>query len=163
MARTAGSGASQADEVLRQVRTLAEGVATGQGLDLVDVQFRREAHGWVLRILIDHPDGVTLDHCQRLSEELGDHLDVEGVIDHPYHLEVSSPGLDRPLTRAQDFLRFAGRPARITTREAVGGQKHFRGKLAGLEDRMVLLDAPAGQRVAIPYDLILKARLQPEF
>ncbi len=163
MGRGVGDGATQAAEVLRRVWPLAETVAGGQGHEVVEVEFRREAHGWVLRIYIDHPGGVTLEHCQRMSEELGDHLDIENLIDHPYHLEVSSPGLDRPLTRETDFTRFAGRPARITTREAVAGQRNFRGRLAGLEDRTVLLEPPDGQRVAIPYDLILRARLEPEF
>ncbi|MFA5026337.1 MAG: ribosome maturation factor RimP [Candidatus Methylomirabilota bacterium] len=163
MARAAGGGASHATEVLRQIRMLAEAVAAGQGLELVEVEFRREANGWVLRIFIDHPGGVSLDHCQRMSEELGDHLDVENCIDHPYHLEVSSPGLNRPLTREEDYTRFAGQAVRLTTREAVDGQKNFRGRLIGVEGRRVLLEQPTGQRAAIPYDLILKARLQPEF
>jgi len=164
MARGTSQGPStQTLEVIRRVRALAERVAAGQGHELVEVEFRREAPGWVLRIYIDHPGGVTLDHCQAMSEELGDHLDVENCIDHPYHLEVSSPGLDRPLTREADFLRFAGQLARISTREAVAGQRNFHGRLAGLEARTVLLDQPDGQRAAIPYDLILKARLQPEF
>ncbi len=117
----------------------------------------------VLHAMADDPGGVTLDHCQRMSEELGDHLDIENLVDHPYHLEVSSPGLDRPLTREADFTRFAGRPARISTREAVAGQRDFRGRLAGLDGRAIVLEQSDGQRVAIPYDLILKARLEPEF
>ena len=153
----------QAAEVLRRVWPLAETVAGGQGHEVVEVEFRREAHGWVLRVYIDHSGGVTLEHCQQMSEELGDHLDIENLIDHPYHLEVSSPGLDRPLTREADFARFAGRAARVTTREAVAGQRNFRGRLAGLEGRAILLEPADGQRIAIPYDLILKARLEPEF
>ena len=163
MKRGGGGNAGQAADVLRGVRPLAEAVAAGQGLEVVQVEFRREAHGWVLRILIDHPGGVTLEHCQRMSEELGDHLDVENLIDHPYHLEVSSPGLDRPLTREADFTRFAGRAVRITTRDAVAGQRNFQGRLSGMDGRSVVLDQAAGGRVAIPYDLILKARLEPEF
>jgi ribosome maturation factor RimP len=163
MGRAVGSGSSQASEVLQRIRPLVEAVAGGQGHEVVEVEFRREAHGWVLRIYLDHPGGVTLDHCQRMSEELGDHLDIENLVDHPYHLEVSSPGLDRPLTREADFTRFAGRPARISTREAVAGQRNFRGRLAGLDGRAIVLEQSDGQRVAIPYDLILKARLEPEF
>ncbi|MBI4537126.1 MAG: ribosome maturation factor RimP [candidate division NC10 bacterium] len=161
MARARG-GASPAADILGRVRPLAETVAAGQGHELVGVEFRREAHGWILRIFIDHPGGVTLDHCQRMSEELGDHLDVEDLIAHPYHLEVSSPGLDRPLTREADFVRFAGRDARIMTREAMAGQRNFRGRLAGQDGRAIILERSDGQRVAIPYDLILKARLEPE-
>jgi ribosome maturation factor RimP len=106
---------------------------------------------------------VALDDCQRVSEELGDHLDVEDFIGCPYHLEVSSPGLDRPLTRDQDFVRFAGQDVRVSTREDVQGRHNFRGRLAGVQDGAVLLDLPDGQRVSIPRELILRARLQPEF
>ncbi len=154
--------AGAAGEVIEQVRGIAAAILLEAGLELVDVEFRREAPGWVLRLYIDRATGVTLDDCQRVSEELGDHLDVAGVIDHPYHLEVSSPGLDRPLTREADFLRFAGHEARISTREAVDGRKNFRGRLAGLEADRVLLDLSEGPRVAIPRGLIAKARLEPE-
>jgi ribosome maturation factor RimP len=111
---------------------------------------------------MDRPGGVTLDDCQRVSEELGDHLDVEDFVGYPYHLEVSSPGLDRPLTRDQDFVRFAGQEARVSTREDLQGRRNFRGRLAGLQDGAVLLDLPDGQRVLIPRELILRARLQPD-
>jgi ribosome maturation factor RimP len=159
----AGSGPRErAAETRERVRALAEPILADQGLELVDVEFRREARGWVLRLYMDRPGGVTLDDCQRVSEELGDHLDVENVIDHPYSLEVSSPGLDRPLTRDADFLAFAGKTAQISTHEAVGGQRNFRGRLAGLEDGAVLLDLTDGRRVAIPRHLIIKARLRGE-
>ncbi len=153
----------RAAEIAARVRTLAEPILADAGLELVEVEFRREAHGWVLRVYMDKRGGVTLDDCQRISEELGDHLDVEDLIDHAYHLEVSSPGLDRPLTRDADFLSFAGKAARITTREAMDGQRNFRGRLAGLRDGAVLLDLDDGRRVAIPRGLIAKARLHPEF
>jgi ribosome maturation factor RimP len=154
--------AGAAGEVVEGVRAIAEGILREAGLELVEVEFRREAPGWVLRLYIDRPGGITLDDCQRVSEELGDHLDVAELIDHPYHLEVSSPGLDRPLTREADFVRFAGHPARISTREPVDGRKSFRGRLAGLEDDRVLLDLDEGPRVAIPRGVIHKARLEPE-
>jgi len=93
---------------------------------------------------------------------LGDHLDVEDFVGYPYHLEVSSPGLDRPLTRDQDFVRFAGQDVRVSTREALEGRRNFRGRLAGWQDGAVLLDLPDGQRVLIPRELILRARLQPD-
>ncbi len=152
----------QAAEIAARVRALAEPILADLGLELVDAEFRREAQGWILRLYMDKPGGVTLDDCQRVSEELGDHLDVEDFIGYPYHLEVSSPGLDRPLTRDQDFVRFAGKDARVSTREDLDGRHNFRGRLAGLQDGAVLLDLSDGQRVAIPRELILRARLQPE-
>jgi len=163
MARPKHPGTSpHAAEIAARFRTLAEPILTDLGLELVDAEFRRETHGWVLRLYMDKPGGVTLDDCQRVSEELGDHLDVEDFVGYPYHLEVSSPGLDRPLTRDQDFVRFLGQEARVSTREDLQGRHNFRGRLAGLQDGAVLLDLPDGQRVAIPRELILRAKLQPE-
>jgi ribosome maturation factor RimP len=162
MGRAKHSGMSaQAAEIIARVRTLAEPILGDLGLELVDAEFRRETQGWVLRLYLDKPGAVTLADCQRVSEELSDHLDVEDFIAYPYHLEVSSPGLDRPLTRDQDFVRFAGQEARVSTRESLQGRHNFRGRLAGVEDGAVLLDLPDGQRVAIPRDLILRARLEP--
>jgi ribosome maturation factor RimP len=163
MARQRHSGGSpHAAEIAARFRAVAEPILDDLGLELVDAEFRREAQGWVLRLYMDRPGGVTLDDCQRVSEELGVHLDVEDFIGYPYHLEVSSPGLDRPLTRDQDFVRFAGQEARVSTREALQGRRNFRGRLAGLQDGAVLLDLPDGQRVVIPRELILRARLQPD-
>jgi ribosome maturation factor RimP len=162
----AGTGPGAVGEVIGRVRALTEAVLPGIGLELVDVEFRREPAGWVLRLYIDRTEAagrVTHEDCRRVSEEVGDHLDVEDLIDHSYHLEVSSPGLDRPLTRAADFTRFAGQAARITTREPLDGRKNFRGRLAGLAEGAVLLDLDEGARVAIPQGLIAKARLAPEF
>ncbi len=163
MVRPAGHGSWQRrPEVLERIRLLAEPILADRGLELVEVEFQREGRGWILRLYMDRAGGVTLDDCQQVSEELGDHLDVEDLIDHPYHLEVSSPGLDRPLTREADFLRFAGKAARITTHEALEGQRNFRGRLAGWEDGMVLLDLAEGRRVRIPRGFIAKARLEIE-
>ena len=152
----------QAAEISARFRALAEPILADLGLELVEVEFRRETHGWILRLYMDRPGGVTLEDCQRVSEELGDHLDVEDFVGHPYHLEVSSPGLDRPLTRDQDFVRFVGQEVRIATRSDLDGRHNFRGRLAGLRDGAVLLDLPDGQRAAIPRELILRARLQPD-
>src|SRR5574341_381970 len=149
-------------EVVERVHRLAHPILADRGLELVEVEFRREGRGWILRLYMDRAGGVTLEDCQRVSEELGDHLDVEDLIDHPYHLEASSPGLDRPLTRDADFLAFAGKAVRVKTREAVVGQRNFRGRLAGLEGGAVLLDLPDGRRVTIPRGVIAKVRLEPE-
>jgi len=163
MRRAAGQGFGQhTAEIVERVRALAEPILTDRGLELVEVEFQREARGWILRLYIDRPGGVILDDCQKVSEELGDHLDVANVIDFPYHLEVSSPGLDRPLTRDADFVAFAGKAARITTREPIEGQRNFRGRLAGLVDGAVLLDLADGRQVRIPRGLIAKARLEIE-
>lgn len=147
--------------VIEQIKSIAIPLVTELGLELVDVEFRREAGGWILRLYIDKPDGVTLDDCQRVSEELGDLLDVENLIHHPYNLEVSSPGLNRPLCREADFLRFTGQRVRVTTSQAVEGQRRFLGVLRGCEDGRVVLEREDGTVVSLPYTLISKARLDP--
>src|SRR3972149_11734692 len=119
------------DLVIERVRSLILPVVESQGMELVDVVFRREARGWVLRLLLDKPGGVTLEDCSEVSEQLSDLLDVEGVIDHPYTLEVSSPGLDRVLKTVQDFMRFTGRLARIQTGAPIGGQRRVSGRVGG--------------------------------
>ncbi len=163
MRRPAGRGPAQRPaEIAERVRVLVNPILTDQGLELVEVEFRREARGWILRLYIDRSGGVTLGDCQKVSEELGDHLDVADIIDSPYHLEVSSPGLDRALTRDTDFVRFAGKAARIVTRDPIEGQRNFRGRLAGLANGVVLLELADGRRVAIPCDHIAKARLEIE-
>ncbi len=149
-------------EIATRVSALVEPILTDQGLELVDVEFQRESRGWVLRLYMDRAGGVTLGDCQRVSEELGDHLDVADIIDYPYHLEVSSPGLDRPLVRDADFVRFAGKAARIVTCDPIERQRNFRGRLAGLVDGAVLLDLADGRQVRIPRELVAKARLEIE-
>ena len=153
---------ARAAEVIGRVRSLAQPLLDENGLELVEVQYRREAQGWILRLFMDRPGGVTLDDCQRVSEQLGDHLDVEDLIDHAYSLEVSSAGLDRPLTRDADFVRFAGRTARIATQEPIQGQRNFRGRLAGMAGEAVLLALPDGRQASIPRDRIARARLEIE-
>jgi ribosome maturation factor RimP len=149
------------DAVVERVRAIALPLLAERALELVDVEFRREAGGWVLRLYVDKRGGVTLGDCQRVSEELSDLLDVEDLVDHPYSLEVSSPGLNRPLAREADFLRFAGQRANVTTVQAIAGQRRFLGVLRGFEGGCVLLEREDGVIVSIPRGLIAKARLAP--
>lgn len=155
-------GSERHGALVERVWALAEPIAREEGLELVDVEFQREARGWVLRVLLERGTGVTLDDCRRVSEQLGDVLDVEDLIEHPYALEVSSPGLDRPLVSEADFVRFAGRRVRVVTREPVEGQRRFRGRLRGLEGAAVVLEREDGVRVAIPRAAIARARLEVE-
>src|SRR5213596_275296 len=126
--------------VVEQVRSVATRVAAGYGLEIFEVQFRREAPGMILRVQIDRPgpaasaeDSVSVEDCARVSRDLSAVLDVEDVIPTAYTLEVSSPGLDRPLRHAADYGRFAGRRAKLVMREAVDGQMFFKGRLGGFE------------------------------
>jgi ribosome maturation factor RimP len=109
--------------------------------------------------------GVSIEDCERVSRDVGAILDVEETIDHPYTLEVSSPGLDRPLRAANDYRRFAGRLAKIVVSQAVDGQKHFSGRLHGLDQAQeaVVIETAPGKRHLIPLDLITRARLEVEF
>src|SRR5260221_8266782 len=134
-------------DVVEQVRALAARVAATFGLEIFDVRFRREASGMVLRVQIDRPgpaataeDSVSVDDCARVSRDLSAMLDVDDVVPVAYTLEVSSPGLDRPLRHADDYRRFAGRRAKLVMREAVDGQRFFRGVLGGVDGGDVLID-----------------------
>lgn len=147
--------------VVERVKAIAQPVLQELGMELVEVEFRREAGGWILRLYLDKRGGVTLGDCQRVSEEVSDLLDVESLLEHPYTLEVSSPGLNRPLSREADFIRFAGQRARVNTSQAIGGQRRFLGILKGYEGGQVMLEREDGTVVLIPYALISKAQLAP--
>ncbi len=160
-------------QLIDQIRVVAERVVRSYNLEIFDVQFRRESPGWVLRIFLDLPstDGqlapsdasVTVQDCADVSRDLSAILDVEETIPQSYTLEVSSPGLDRPLRSAADYRRFAGRLAKIVVSEAVDGQKHFEGRLKGLEQDAVVIETTPGKRQLIPLTLITRARLEVEF
>lgn len=130
-----------------------------EGLELFDVQFRREAHGWVLRVFVDASGGVTLDHCSVVSRELGQYLDVEDVIDHAYTLEVSSPGLERPLQSIEDFVRFEGKKARVKFHEPVDGKKIYEGVIGTVTVDQISMKMEDGYVVEFSLDMINKARL----
>ena len=127
-----------ADVVNKRVEEIAHPVLEERGLDLVEVQFRREQRGWVLRLIIDKEDGVTLDDCTVVSRELSQLLDIEDFIDQAYNLEVSSPGLDRPLKSMADFQRFIGRRAKIKTVEPIAEEHVFIGKILQTEGEKIM-------------------------
>jgi len=157
-------------DVIQQVGDAAGRVASSYGLEIFDVQFRREAQGMVLRVLIDRPgaaataeESVSVEDCARVSRDLSAILDVEDVVPTAYTLEVSSPGLDRPLRRPDDYRRFAGRRAKIVMREKVDGQGFFKGKLGGFDGTHVLIDADDRKTHRVPFGLITRANLEIEF
>jgi len=157
-------------DVAEQVRNVATRVAHTYGLDIFDVQYRREAAGMVLRVLLDRPgpaataeESVSVDDCAHVSRDLSAVLDVEEIVPTAYTLEVSSPGLDRPLRHADDYRRFAGRRAKIVMREAVDGQTFFKGQLAGVNGQTVLIDSDDGRRHEVPLGVITRANLEVEF
>jgi ribosome maturation factor RimP len=157
-------------DVVDRIRAIAERVAGSFGLELFDVQFRREGAGMVLRVQIDRPgpaataeESVSVDDCANVSRDMSAILDVEDVVPTAYTLEVSSPGLDRPLRRADDYARFAGRRARLVMREKVDGQTFFLGRLAGIDGDAVLLDGDDHKRHRLPLGAVTRANLEVDF
>ena len=163
-------------ERLERIRELAERAARTHGFEIFDLQFRRETRGWVLRVTIDRPgpadteakpgapaDSVGVDDCRNVSNDLSALLDVENAVKQAYTLEVSSPGLDRPLRQPADYDRFRGRLAQVVTVEPVEGQTHFRGRLQGIEAGDIVLACGSGKRVRVPLALVSRARLDVEF
>lgn len=159
------------EEALARLRAAAARIAASYGLEIFDLQFRRESIGWVLRVILDRSTGgaddvVSIDDCRHVSEDLSALLDVEddltAGIDRKYTLEVSSPGLDRPLRGEADYRRFVGRLAKIVTSAPVDGQSHFAGRLSGVDDGVVLV-AEGKRTHRVPLTAISRARLEVEF
>jgi ribosome maturation factor RimP len=157
-------------DVVERVRALAARVAETFGLEIFDVQFRREDRGMVLRVRIDRPgpaasaeECVSVADCAQVSRDLSALLDVDDVVPTAYVLEVSSPGLDRPLRKADDYRRFAGRRAKIVMRERVDGQGFFRGTLGGMDGQDVVIDGEDGRTHRVRLDVITRANLEVEF
>ena len=147
-----------AERIIQKLEEYAGPLLADMALELVEIQFRREGHGWVLRLYIDSDGGVNLDDCASVSREISSYLEVEDLIDHAFHLEVSSPGLERPLKEKKDFVRFAGRQARIKMLELLDGQRVFVGILDGVEDEAVI-SLVDGVPVRLELEQITRARL----
>jgi len=147
-----------ADTVTGRVERFITPLLTDMGVELVEIQYQREGHGWVLRLFIDREGGVTMEDCAGVSREVSRYLEVEDPIEHAYHLEVSSPGLERPLKKKDDFVRFVKRRARIKMREERNGRRVFIGTLQGLKDEAVLLHVD-GRLQHFPLADIARARL----
>jgi ribosome maturation factor RimP len=168
---------------LDRVREIADRVAGSSGLEVVEVEVCGAGKHRMLRVFIDRPgavpsphrpDGVTHEDCSRFSREFGTIVDVEDAVPGSYVLEVSSPGLDRKLTKAADFERFRGQRVKVTTREPVNNNRHFEGKLESFENEKLLLDLSAARKkkmrpkegdsskVEIELTNVEKANLVPE-
>ena len=154
---------------LQDLWTLAEPYVRDAGFDLIEVQYAREQRGAVLRLFIDRPAGspgdqtlVGVDDCERVSRDVSAALDVADNIAHTYLLEVSSPGLDRPLRRERDFARFVGESARVRLEAGVEGRRNFSGTIRGAKDGHVEI-ACDGRSYTLPIDDIQKANLVPDW
>ena len=155
---------------VERIREIAARVAGTYGLLIDEVVMRREGGSDVLRIVLDRPgpaatpdESVSITDCERVSEEISTILDVEDLLPDTYTLEVSSPGLDRPLRSASDYVRFAGRLAKIVTRQPVNRQTAFAGRLRGMEGDDVLFENEGGKLIRLPIGTISRARLEVEF
>lgn len=149
------------DKFLEEVRQAVEPNLQSQGFELVDLEYRRESQGWVLRIYLDREGGVTVEDCAGVSGEIGAILEVKDLIPNRYILEVSSPGLTRPLKKPEDFSKYRNRLVKIKLHEALEGRKNFRGTLLGLEGGKVRLEIE-GQVYDLPLQGIAKANLEIE-
>jgi len=154
-------------DVAQRVEDIARPLAESLGLELVELEYKREGRQMVLRMYIDREGGVSLDDCAAVSKELSAVLDVEDVVPGKYTLEVSSPGLNRPLKTRADYERYAGRLVKIRTFELVADdagnmRKTFLGELAGLDGDLVRLKLREGQAAAIPLGSVAKANLEFE-
>jgi ribosome maturation factor RimP len=128
-------------------------------MELVEIEYRRESKGWVLRLYIDKPDGVTLDDCTRISQEVGRSLDVEDFISIPYTLEISSPGLTRPLKKEKDFVKYRNHIIKVKTVDPVENRRQFKGKLLGISEKRIQIEMNGGV-FQIPLSNVAKANLE---
>jgi ribosome maturation factor RimP len=161
---------------LKDLWLLTEPYVRDAGFDLIEVTFGREASGWVLRLYIDAPAGVSVpggapmivshEDCARVSRDVSAALDVADSIPHAYQLEVSSPGLDRPLRREGDFARFVGHKARVKMSDAGGnvgdGRRNFSGTIKAAKDGRLEIECD-GRSYQLPIDDIAKANLVPDW
>ena len=152
----------KSEKLIREITEIVEPILMSQGIELVDLEYQREAQGWVLRVTIDREGGVTIENCTQVSGEVSVVLEVRDVIPNAYVLEVSSPGLTRRLKKREDFEKYRSRLVKIRTFEPIDGQRNFMGILLGMEGERVRLEV--GTRVQeIPFQAIAKANLEVEF
>lgn len=148
---------------MQRVRALASPIATSEGLELVEAEWKGGSRRGTLRVFIDKPSGITHADCERVSRQLSAVLDVEDLIPATYQLEVSSPGLDRKLSKRADYERFAGRKARVRFREPLHGTRQLTGRIKSSSDIAVSLRNARGETVEILFGDIEQARLVVEF
>ena len=150
--------------VVEKVQEIAERVGGDVGLEIVEVQLLGGGNSRVLRIFIDKPEGVTHADCEYISQNVGTILDVEDVVPGSgYTLEVSSPGLERKLTKPREFERFVGRKVNVVLRQPVENQKHWVGDLKSFAQGIITLEPSPGRNVQFPFEQVEKANLKFEW
>jgi ribosome maturation factor RimP len=148
--------------VTKQVSDLIEPILDELGFQLVDVEYLTDRGRWVLRLYIDRDGGVTIDDCAKVSYELGDLIDIKNIIEHEYVLEVSSPGLNRPVKKEADFIRVIGKKVKIRTKTPLDGQRNFMGVLKDFKERELHIQSE-GQLITVAWSDVEKANLVYEF
>src|SRR3989338_593132 len=143
---------------LESIEQFLNPLLSSMGYELVDVQWVTDNHGRTLRILVDRESGITLDHCSSLSREIGTNLDVQDFIPGKYYLEISSPGLDRPLKKKNDFKRFLGHTIYLQTKSPIEGRSRYKGLLEMVQEDKVLLEIDH-KEYWVPFEEIAKANL----
>jgi len=146
--------------IAKRVEEIASRVCIENGLELYHAEVAGPEGKPILRIFIDKPEGVTHEDCSAVSLHFGTILDVEDFIHTPYTLEVSSPGLERGLYKRADYEKFAGHPAKLKSRQAINGQRNFRGRIIGVKDESVVFEDVTSGRVTVPLEAIVKANLE---
>jgi ribosome maturation factor RimP len=150
------------EAIKKQARELLEPLVEQEGYELVDLVYRRERSGWVLRLYIDQPGGVTIDDCVKISGRAGDVLEVKDIIPSAYNLEVSSPGLDRPLRTEKDFLRAVNKRVKVQTREPIEGKSTLNGIVIACDSEAVALDCD-GLHFRVPLHQVARAQYDITF
>jgi ribosome maturation factor RimP len=154
------------ESMIERIRELTLSIVREEGLELFHLEFKRSRYKWFLRVYLDREGGINLNDCEIVSKRLSTKLDEEDFIPYRYILEVSSPGLDRPLLSEQDYTKYKGKHVRIKTSEAIDGQRNFKGRLANYVDGIITLEMQIKKNevksVLIPYHSVAKARLEIE-
>ncbi len=146
-------------EIVDRVRVILDPILLDEGMELVDIEYRRESRGWVLRLYLDKEGGITLDDCTRMSQEVGRILDVEDFIQTPYALEVSSPGLSRRLKTERDFMRYRGHLIKVKTVDSIENRRQFKGRLVGISENKLEIESDGGT-FRIPLSNVARANLE---
>ena len=146
-------------EIEDRVRGIVDSILSNEGMELVEIEYRRESKGWVLRLYIDKAGGVTLGDCTHISQEVGRSLDVEDFIAIPYTLEVSSPGLTRPLKKEKDFMKYRNQIIKVKTINPIENRRQFKGKLLGISENRIEIEMDGGF-FQIPLSNVAKANLE---
>ncbi len=156
---TVPEGEDRNDQVVERVWNVVDPVLRSEGMEVIEIEYRREAPGWVLRVYVDQERGVTVEDCARVSHVVGDLLDVADIIRNPYNLEVSSPGLNRPLRKKEHFEKCLEKFVEVKTFALISGRRNFKGSLKEVREDGIIVECD-GRRFEIPFEGMDRARLR---